>query len=72
MTSVALATGVAKEALRGRYYDVTQDLEEVIAQADEIKKDRLLYGLGTKFLGELDNYNVVPQPLETPFEFPGF
>lgn len=72
MTSVALATGIAKDALKGRYYDVTQNLEDVISQADAIKKDPLLYGLGTTFLGELTNYYVVKQPLEKPFEFPGF
>jgi len=71
MTSVALATGLAKKALRGRYVDVTQNLEDVIEEADAIRKDPLLYGLGTKFLGELDNYHVAPQALEDPFEFPG-
>ncbi len=72
MTSVALATGIAKDALKGRYFDVTQDLEEVISQADAIKADPLLYGLGTTFLGGLSNYFVAKQELETQFEFPGF
>ena len=72
MTSVALATGMAKKALRGRYFDATQNLEDVLEEAEIIRKDPLLYGLGTKFLGELNNYHVVPQALEEPFEFPGF
>ncbi len=73
MSSVALATGVAKDALKGRYVDVTEDLEAIIAQAEAIKKDPLLYGLGTTFLGGLSNYTYVgKRELETPFEFPGF
>ncbi len=72
MSSVALAAGVAKDALKGRYFDVTQDLEDVVSQADAIKADPLLHGLGTKFLGTMNNYHFAKQELEKPVDFPGF
>ncbi|KAK3384830.1 hypothetical protein B0H63DRAFT_413639 [Podospora didyma] len=75
MVCVALASGVAKDVLRGKYFDVGQDLEDVLAQAEFIKKTPELYSLHTSFLGELSNSGVPPggyQVPETPFAFPGF
>ncbi len=75
MVCVALATGVGKAALRGRYFDVGQDLEDVLAQAAALKADPDLYGLHTSFLGELGNTGVPPGGYfaeEVKFEFPGF
>ncbi|KAF5534518.1 Dehydrogenase reductase SDR family member 7B [Fusarium phyllophilum] len=45
MTSVALATGIAKEVLRGKYFDAQHDLEDVIAQASVLKANPELYTL---------------------------
>lgn len=72
MTSVALAAGVAKHALRGRYYDVGQDLGDVLAHADEIRASSELYMLHTSFVGGLSNAAVGGRANETPFVFPGF
>ena len=76
MVCVALATGVGKAALRGRYFDVGQDLEDVLAQAAALKADPDLYGLHTSFLGELGNTGVPPGGYPTEavefFAFPGF
>ncbi|KAK3320352.1 hypothetical protein B0T19DRAFT_286238 [Cercophora scortea] len=75
MVCVALATGLAKEALKGKYFDVGQDLEDVLAQTPAILADPDLYSLHTTFLGSLGNGGVPPggyQAPETPFEFPGF
>ena len=55
MTCVALATGLAKHVLRGKYVDVGQDLEDILAQAEAIKRDENLYSLHTTFLGGLGN-----------------
>jgi hypothetical protein len=83
MVCVALATGLGKCALRGRYFDVGQDLEDVLAQAAALRDDRDLYALHTRFLGGLAN-DGVPPPLPTGgdgaekeegdgrFVFPGF
>lgn len=71
MVCVALATGVAKEALRGRYFDVGHDLEDVIAQTECIKKDPGLYSLGVRFLGSLSNTEPVNHGEDEYFEFPG-
>jgi hypothetical protein len=73
MASVALATGIAKKALKGKYFDVQQDLEDVITQASAIRADPELYTLNTKFLGNLDNDGGTEKRLaEDPFHFPGF
>ncbi|KAK5659237.1 hypothetical protein OQA88_1329 [Cercophora sp. LCS_1] len=77
MVCVALATGVAKDVLRGKYIDVGQDLEDVLAQAEALKGDEgaELYTLHTSFLGGLKNGGVPPggyHAAEKPFEFPGF
>ncbi|ERT00948.1 uncharacterized protein SPSK_07699 [Sporothrix schenckii 1099-18] len=72
MVSVALATGVAKHALRGRYFDVGHDLEDVLAHAAEIRASPELYSLHTSFVGGLSNATMGPRPNETPFDFPGF
>ncbi|KAK3904701.1 hypothetical protein C8A05DRAFT_42264 [Staphylotrichum tortipilum] len=75
MVCVALATGVGKTALRGRYFDVGQDLEDVLAQEAALRADPDLYGLHTSFLGELGNTGVPPGGYfaeEVKFEFPGF
>jgi hypothetical protein len=75
MVCVALATGVGKRALRGKYFDVGQDLEDVLAQEDALRADPDLYGLHTSFLGELTNAGLPPggyHAEEVKFEFPGF
>ncbi|KAK3346149.1 hypothetical protein B0T25DRAFT_551261 [Lasiosphaeria hispida] len=75
MVCVALATGMAKHALRGRYIDVGQDLEDVLAQAAALKANPDLYTLHTSFLGGLQNGGVPPGGYLVPekhFEFPGF
>lgn len=55
MTCVALASGVAKHVLRGKYVDVCQDLGDILAQSEAIKADEELYTLHTSFLGGLGN-----------------
>ncbi|KAH8595337.1 hypothetical protein B0O99DRAFT_594530 [Bisporella sp. PMI_857] len=55
MVSVALATGIGKDVLRGRYIDCTQDLEDIINQADSLKADSDLYSMKVNFLGGLPN-----------------
>ncbi|KAI1849972.1 hypothetical protein JX265_003345 [Neoarthrinium moseri] len=73
MASVALATGIAKNILRGKYFDVEQDLEDVISQASEFEADPELYTLHTKFLGGLPNDGGTElRPAEDPVSFPGF
>lgn len=75
MVCVALATGVGREVLRGRYVDVGQDLEDVLAQGEALKADPELNVLYTKFLGGLSNAGVPPGGYAVPeerFEFPGF
>ncbi|KAK4186300.1 hypothetical protein QBC35DRAFT_274172 [Podospora australis] len=77
MVCVALATGVGKEVLRGRYFDVGQDLEDVLAQGEALKRDPDLYSLHTSFLGGLKNGGVPPGGYPEKkegegFEFPGF
>jgi hypothetical protein len=75
MVCVALATGIGKRVLRGKYFDVGQDLEDVLAQAEAIKADPDLYSLHTSFLGELTNSGVPPggyRAEEHKFDFPGF
>ncbi|KAK8022211.1 hypothetical protein PG993_012978 [Apiospora rasikravindrae] len=72
MTCVALATGIARQVLRGRYFDVGQDLEDVLASAGEaaIQADPELYTLHTRYLGTVpDSSGAV---LDEPFAFPGF
>lgn len=71
MVCVALATGIAKDALRGKYFDVGQDLEDVIAQTQSIRANPELYSLHTTFLGGLSNGNPVDRPKDKPFTFPG-
>jgi len=75
MVCVALATGVGKKALRGKYFDVGQDLEDVLAQEAALKADPALYSLHTSFLGELTNSGIPPggyHAEEVKFAFPGF
>ena len=73
MVSVALATGLAKDALRGKYFDVGQDLEEVVAQTSAIRSNSDLYSLHTTFLGGLANDGGPPDRVrDAPFNFPGF
>ncbi|KAK3321987.1 hypothetical protein B0H66DRAFT_553055 [Apodospora peruviana] len=75
MVCVALATGVGKDALRGKYFDVGQDLEDVLAQKEALKTNPDLYSLHTSFLGGLSNGGVPPGGYQVPekaFEFPGF
>ncbi|KAK6822659.1 pap2 superfamily protein [Apiospora arundinis] len=70
MTCVALATGLARRVLRGRYIDVGQDLEDLLALAgDAIKADPELYTLHTRYLGAVPDGGAV---LDEPFAFPGF
>jgi hypothetical protein len=71
MVCVALASGIAKEALKGKYVDVGHDLEDIIAQTELFKKNTDLHSLHTTFLGSLPSTGaMVPKP-ETPIEFPG-
>lgn len=75
MVCVALATGVGKRVLRGKYFDVGQDLEDVLAQEDALKADPDLYSLHTSFLGELTNSGMPPggyHAEDVKFAFPGF
>ncbi|KAK4213110.1 hypothetical protein QBC37DRAFT_388225 [Rhypophila decipiens] len=78
MVCVALATGIAKDCLRGRYFDVGHDLEDVLAQRDHlIREKNTLYMLHTSFLGGVDNADLPPPGEERregkdAFEFPGF
>lgn len=75
MVCVALATGLGKRVLRGRYFDVGQDLEDVLAQSQALAADPDLYSLHTSFLGELTNAGVPPggyHAEEVKFAFPGF
>ncbi|KAK8092080.1 hypothetical protein PG997_002441 [Apiospora hydei] len=73
MTCVALATGLARHVLRGRYFDVGQDLEDVLrpeAAEAAIRADPALYTLHTRYLGAVpDSSGAV---LDEPFVFPGF
>lgn len=71
MTCVALANGVAKDVLRGKYFDVGHDLEDVIAQSEAINSDPELYSLHTTFPGGLSNLNPTERPNDQPFDFPG-
>lgn len=75
MVCVALATGVGKEVLRGKYFDVGQDLEDVLAQREALRQNPDLYGLHTSFLGGLKNGGVPEggyRKEEWGKEFPGF
>lgn len=72
MACVALATGLARHVLRGRYFDVGQDLEDVLASgtAAALKADPELYTLHTRYLGAVpDSSGAV---LDEPFTFPGY
>ena len=72
MVCVALATGVGKDSLRGKYFDVGQDLEDVVSEGAAIRANPELYALHTTFLGELSNLSPPGKPQDAPFEFPGF
>ncbi|KAF4951989.1 hypothetical protein FGADI_7105 [Fusarium gaditjirri] len=73
MACVALATGIAKDALRGRYYDVEQDLEDVIAQTSALKADPLLHSLHISMLGSFEREDgAIAMEPEASFDFPGF
>lgn len=75
MFCVALATGIGKDVLRGKYLDVGQDLEDILKQADAIKANPDLYTLHTSFLGGLKNGGVPPggyHGADGSWEFPGF
>ncbi|KAF5672746.1 cytochrome P450 monooxygenase [Fusarium denticulatum] len=73
MKTAALATGIAKDALRGRHYDVEQDMEDVIAQASLLKADPLLHTLHISMLGSLEREEgAMAQEPEEKFGFPGF
>ncbi|EWZ46068.1 hypothetical protein FOZG_06253 [Fusarium oxysporum Fo47] len=73
MVSVALATGIAKDCLNGKYFDVQQDLGDVIAQASALRDNSDLYKMQVAFLGDLPNNggteNIAP---EKAFNFPGY
>ncbi|KAH7248151.1 hypothetical protein B0J15DRAFT_562205 [Fusarium solani] len=73
MACVALATGIAKDVLRGRYFDVEQDLEDVISKAPLLKADPLLHTLHVSMLGSLEREEgAIDREPEEPFDFPGF
>jgi len=50
-TAVYLATGAAKEVLRGRYFDCEQDIDFVVRQGREIIEKDDLYDLKVEFIG---------------------
>lgn len=73
MSCVALATGIAKDVLRGRYYDVGQNLEDVIGQPALLEADPLLHTLHISMLGSLEREEgAISQEPEEKFDFPGF
>lgn len=53
-TCVFLATGKGK-ALRGKYFDVEQDIATVVGAGEEVIKREQIYELGVQFLGGLPN-----------------
>jgi hypothetical protein len=53
-TCVYIATGKAKHALKGKYFDCEQNIQTVVDHADEIKSHDL-YELKVEFLGGLPN-----------------
>jgi hypothetical protein len=53
-TCVYIATGKAKHALKGKYFDCEQDIQTVVDNATEIEKNNL-YELKVEFLGGLPN-----------------
>jgi hypothetical protein len=53
-TCVYLATGKAKQALKGKYFDCEQNIQTVVDHAADIEKDEL-YELKVEFLGGLPN-----------------
>lgn len=55
MVSVALATGIGKDTLRGRYFDCEHDLGDVLEQKEVLDADPELHSLGVKFLGGQPN-----------------
>lgn len=70
MTSVALATGIAKDVLRGRYYDCEHDLGDVLKQAEILHQNPALYSLSMQFLGGLQNDGGMEnREPEKPFRF---
>jgi hypothetical protein len=73
MVCVALATGIAKDILKGRYFDVQHDLEDVITQGEVVRNNPDIYGLHTTFLGQMPNDGGTELlPAEEHFEFPGY
>ncbi|EXA32392.1 hypothetical protein NW756_006281 [Fusarium oxysporum] len=73
MPCVGLATGIAKDALMGRYYDVEQDLEDIIPQAALLKADPLLHTLHISMFGSLEREEgVIAREAEASFDFPDF
>ena len=71
MVCVALATGIAKDILKGKYFDVEHDLEDVLAQAERFKTNPNLYSLHTTYLGSLPSGGALVTKLDEPFDFPG-
>lgn len=71
MVCVALASGIAKKVLRGKYFDVEHDLEDVLTQEEALQRNNELYSLHTTFLGGLPNGNPTQRPKDPPFTFPG-
>ena len=53
-TCVYIASGKAKHALKGKYFDCEQNIQTVVDHAAEIQKDGL-YELEVRFLGGLPN-----------------
>jgi hypothetical protein len=53
-TCVYIATGKAKRALKGKYFDCEQDIQTVVDNVSEIERDDL-YELKVQFLGGLPN-----------------
>jgi len=53
-TCVYIATGKAKHALSGKYFDCQQNIQMVVDNAAEIERNNL-YELKVEFLGGLPN-----------------
>ena len=54
-TCVYIATGAAKDVLKGRYFDCEQDIQTVIEDGRKEVDQKELYTLKVDFLGGLKN-----------------
>jgi hypothetical protein len=63
-TAVYLATGAAKEVLRGRYFDCEQDIDFVVRQGREVIEKDDLYDLKVEFIGLKNDGGSAPADWE--------